>query len=116
LRADFDWWGKLDDEVATTFSVWIKSQPNVRQNALLSVDCLPGGSGKPYRFDFQTKERVEGGSVVEYRRGRLIVDFPRSLLAGYGPRASWWGLAAQGDNDLDHIVDPDAGLVDLSQR
>lgn len=97
LRAEFRWWGELDPSVYTRFHIWVHVfEP--QRNALLAVHVGPGEGQheQPYLFDFETKEKADGGSVVAFEPGRLIVDFPRFLLRGYGPGASWSAGAEQG--------------------
>jgi len=114
VRAEFHWWEELDDLEPTTFSVWVKSRADVDRNALLATECIPGGRPVSFVLDLASARRLDCGAVLETSPGRLIVEFPRSVLADYGPDISWWGLASVGESDADTYVDPDSSHRNLS--
>jgi hypothetical protein len=122
LRAEFNWWEDLDDVVPTTFAIWVKSHADVNRNVLLGTTCAPGSPPVCFVRDpadqpGQEQGNEQGGevgTVVDVAPGRLVVEFPRSTLAEYGPRISWWGQASLGEEDVDTYVDPDSNQRDLA--
>ncbi|GLY16986.1 hypothetical protein LWF15_06935 [Kineosporia rhizophila] len=113
VRAEFRWSGELDTEQTTRFAVWIKSQPDVHQNALLAVERSPDGMTRTYRHQFKPRHQLDCGQVVEMTDGRLVAEFPREVLAAYGPTFSWWGLLSVGENDRD-TCSPEDSFVNLT--
>jgi hypothetical protein len=118
LRAEFNWWEDLDEVLPTTFAIWVKSRADVNRNVLLATTCTPGTppvcSVRDLADEHQDEQGSGAGTVVDFSPGRLVVEFARSSLDGYGPRISWWGQASVGEDDVDTYVDPDSDQRDLS--
>ncbi|MCD5316468.1 hypothetical protein [Kineosporia babensis] len=101
VRAVFRWAGELNPQETTTFSIWIKCTPDPDRNALLSTEITPDGTIRTYRHQFKPRDDRDCGRVVEQTDGRLVAEFPRAVVAEYGPTFSWWALLQVGNDDVD---------------
>jgi hypothetical protein len=108
VRIEYTWWEDVPATRPTTFGLWIKSMDDVRRNGLLAVQRGPRGALTTYLHDFSTGERIAVGTVAHFSPGRLVAEFPRKVISGYGPAVQWWAQASAGDDDLDTYIDEDA--------
>ena len=108
VRIEYTWWEDLPASRPTTFGLQIKSMDDVRRTALLAVQREPRGAMTTYLHDFATGERTTVGTVAHFSPGRLVAEFPRKVLTGYGPAVRWWAHACVDENAMDTYFDEDA--------
>jgi hypothetical protein len=115
VRVEYTWWEDLPTTRPTTFGLWIKSEADVNQNALLAVQREADGKLVTYLHDFSTGERREAGQVAHFSPGRLVAEFPRKLISSYGPAVQWWAQASKGEDDQDTYFDEDSDTRFLTE-